>query len=215
MDSNPPGNRSQAYWNLGGVPSEFLAAIGAVSVRWGQYEMFFDAGIGILSRSPETAELVAKKRRSSFKQRTELFRKLAAICFPDSPSFCEKLGEHSKHAYEVCQKRNLLIHGFWYNSPNIDPSLGITLTSESDGTGDFYAITLKEIEALSIKISNLRSAHFELLYSTPEVPPALTQTEVSVREDYYRRYPAPKPDGPPKREPHRVGSPLEPVPFQA
>jgi hypothetical protein len=159
--------KGQAYWLQ--VPLDHLTAVGAITAHWGMYEMAFDSTFQILGTRPDTTSLI-EKIPSSFKGRTELLRELARICFQDSPSMVEKICDYTVRALALCRKRNLFAHGWWFDfSPFAESaSMGVTIMSKTDGTGDFYSVTLEQLETLAVKIHALNAEHATLLLITTD-----------------------------------------------
>ena len=206
----------RAYWNLG-APLTYLRATGAVAVRWGLFEMQFTGFIKILSRPPELIDL-GSKIPGSFNDKAKLFRKLARANFQDIPSLSEKLCDYSTRANAACKKRNAIVHGFWFDHTHFNPELGITLSTSADGSGDFYSVTLAEMEALALKIEALQIEGMLTLFDFPESAKPheqLMPDELSTLREYHKKFPAPLQEAPTLRDPNRKGSPMRPEPFRA
>jgi len=205
----------KAYWNLG-APLSYLTATGAVAVRWGIFEMAFVGFIKILSRKPELAEL-GSKPPGNFDGKAKLFRKLARLAFSDHPKIAEKLCDYSTRANQTCKKRNAIIHGFWFDHQHFNSKLGVTLSTEADGSGDFYSVELSQLETLSTKIAGLHLEGILMLFPHPSDQPNefLTPDELSALQEYHKNFPAPHQEVPTPRDPNRKGLPMQPEPFQA
>ncbi|WP_375454909.1 hypothetical protein [uncultured Methylobacterium sp.] len=208
---DPANPREKAFWLP--LPHEFVAAIGAVAAQWSYFDMQFDGVTTFLSRSPE-CEKIANPRPYSFSKRAKLFRNLARLNFENCAPLVEKLSSLSIRAHDLCQKRNVVVHGFWFDSRWADGY--ITLTSKADGTGDIYSVDLPDVLHLARNIADLRTelvafifadCHGESQFATP--------TEQSVLQEYRRRYPDPPQVLPIPRDPRRVGTPQRPEPFRA
>lgn len=201
-----------AYWMP--LPLSYMTATGTIAAQWGYFEMQFSGFIQILARPPELAPLAAKISRN-FSDKAELLRKLARRAFPSCPTLTEKLCDFSIRANEAGKKRNAIIHGFWFDMTPFEPAQSVTLTTEPDGTGDFYTVTLEALETLARKISDLKMEGIELTFMPFHAPPArLTQDEYNTLLEYHKNFPAPAQVVPILRHPSRKGSPKQPEPFR-
>lgn len=201
----------RAYWMP--VPLTFLRAAGAVTAQWGYFEMQFAGFISFLSRKPE---LVGKPIPRSFDGKAKLLRQLARAVFPHCPTLVEKICEYSTRANDTGKKRNVVVHGFWFDMTHFEPQTGVTIMTEPDGTGDFYSVTLLELEKLSEKIVDLKIEGIQLMFApTSETSERLTPDELSALRDYQTGFPGDPPASPIHRDPNRKGSAAQPEPFEA
>lgn len=206
----------EAYWNLG-PPLSYLRATGAVAIRWGVFEMSFTNCIRTLSRNPELQEL-GSKIPGSFNDKAKLFRKLVRLAFADCPTLAQRLCEYATTANQICKKRNAIIHGSWFDWTDFKPEFGITLVTESDGSGDIYSVTLKEIETLSVKISTLHNESLLVLWEPSDLSAksfGLEPDQLSAWLKHHKDFPAPIQADPILRDPNRKGSLTHPEPFRA
>jgi hypothetical protein len=204
---------AKAYWNIG-APPEYLTAVGAVIAHWGYFEAQFDACIGIISRPPAVRHLVAKGLPTSFKRRAKIMRDMARITFSTAPGLAAKILDFSHRSHLTSQKRNVLVHGLWFDHGSFDPDLGVTIDTKHDGTGDYYSVRLCQIEALAEKIAALRLE--AILTFFPPVPgrenPHLKADELDALRQYHEDFP---PIPPAPHDPSRKGTAPQPTPFQA
>ena len=196
------------------LPVSYMTACGAVSAQWGLFEMQFVGFIRILSRSPDAAE-VGSKIPGSFNDKAKLLRRLARLTFHHCPTLADKICDFSTRANQTCKKRNALLHGFWFDMSHFQPEKGVMLVTEADSSGDIYSVTLEQIEALSVKIADLKMEGISLTFDLGSPSERLTPDERSALQEYHKNFPAPHQASPIPRDPNRKGSPTHPEPFQA
>jgi hypothetical protein len=210
---HPDDPINKAYWIP--VPRQYLLAAGAVTAQWGYFEMQFCGFIKILGRHPNSSDLSRKIPRG-FGDKAKLLKRLAKISLIDTPSLVQKICDFTTRANQTCLKRNVIVHGFWFDMSVFDAEKGIEISTEPDGSGDFYSVTLEQLEALSIKISNLKLEGIHLLFNPPhDASSYLTPAELLALREYHNSFPSSPLEPLPFRDPIRKGTPQRPEPFLA
>jgi hypothetical protein len=211
---NPADPNNKAYWLP--VPLDFLTATGAVVAQWGYFEANLNGFLQALSRHPDAAKLIDKKPPQRLKEKTRLLRQLARICFRDSQSLVEKVCCFSFRAKDLGDKRNAIAHGLWFDRAPFEPGTGVTLSTEADGTGDFYSVDQTQLEELAKKIAEIKLEGMLLMLPYPGKHfPYLERHELFALLEYHKNFPPTSPASPIPRDPNRKGSPQQPEPFRA
>jgi hypothetical protein len=143
-------------------------------------------------------------------------RQLARVALAKSPTLVEKICDFSTRAGDAYTKRNVIVHGFWFDMTLNAPERGVMIMTRADGKGDFYSVTTKEIEALAEKIGGLKLEGIMLMFPpTGNNQPFLTPDELSVLQEYHADFPGPAQESLIPRDPARKGTPQRPEPFRA
>jgi hypothetical protein len=201
------------YWVP--VPLEYLTAVGAAVAQWGYFEMQFDGLLVILKRNPQAAAAAAKVKTASFQGRAEALRKIAAVAFAASPALVKKVRDFSIRAYETCKKRNILVHGFWFDMMSFDAARGVEIMTAPDGTGDFYTVPLPEIELLAQKIVDLKKEGVRLIFPPSMGGKDMPPDELAALQKHHADFPPPPGPVPIQRKAGAKGTPRQPAPFRA
>lgn len=207
---NPAQPENQAYHVT--IPFDYLPAIGALIAHWGAFEKQFCGFIEILARHPDAALL--RGMPPTFAQKAKRLRELARIAFTGTPTLAEKISDFSLSTKTIADKRNVIVHGFWWDMGLFDPDRGVEIATEPDGSGDFYSVKLDQIEALAKKVIGLKREGILLHFPPPlgggEI---LTPSEWAALQAFHAQYP-PFPRAV-FRRPGRRGTPEAPEPLEA
>jgi len=140
---------------------------------------------------------------------------LARVAFPEHPSLVDKICDYSERAYGISKKRNVLVHGYWFDMTPFDAQKGVQIWTKPDGTGDFYQVELSQIEALGEKIQYLGIEGWSF-FGNPASNQCLTPAELSTLQEFHARFPPPSHPMPPiPQDPKRTGTGQKPAPFLA
>jgi len=158
-------------------------------------------------------------------------RDIAKIKFSLAPNIVNRIADFSTRAYDLCQKRNAIVHGNYFDfkpfmkleGPTAEDLSYMTeeesvlLNTKVDGSGDIYKASVSKIERLGEKIYDLMTEGLFIFYPPgPDSSSILEPDELSVLREYHRDFPAPRQTGAPiRRDPRRKGNPRQPEPFRA
>lgn len=177
--------------------------------------MQFMGFIRYLARGPDLWQM-GRGDPGSFDRKAKLLRQIARLAFPNCESLDNKICDFSSRSNMTCKQRNIFVHGAWFDMTPFEPEKGVTIMTKPDGTGDFYSVSLPEIERLAGKIEGLKVEGLRLMFAAIHGPSEhLTDAELSALREHHDKAPDPNQESPPVRDPNRKGSPQQPEPFLA